>query len=397
MRTRTITRCLTTLATLTTAWGCGVGFDTAAQVEGLRVLGVQKSTPYAQPGGTVDFRMLYHDDTDEARDIQILWLRGCQNPPADSVRLCFEVFSEVLKGARDVPPPPRGEPSEEDLAELVTSLQAALEPEALAAAAGGDPELAAQAGMGAIPGFGTFEFGFGETFQLTVADDIISSRVPPKDPKLPPYGVEYVFGLACAGQLWIDTNADFPIGCFDESGERVESRRYVVGYSKLWVYDEFENTNPTILGVRVDGRRLADDEVCIDEACETLAPEDEEGIECPARRTIEACADEDDVQTRCPALPLEVVVDPDSVDDDPVLTSLEGARVSEQMWVNYYTDDGAFSQDLSLVNDGLAGFNEHPETEFLAPEEAGVARVWAVVHDNRGGVSWARFDLCVEE
>jgi hypothetical protein len=91
------------------------------------------------------------------------------------------------------------------------------------------------------------------------------------------------------------------------------------------------------------------------------------------------------------------VVDRRSVDDDPVLSSLQEASISEQMWVNYYTDKGAFSQDLALVNDGLAGFNAHPDTEFLSPEETGVSRVWAVVHDNRGGVSWARFDVCVED
>jgi hypothetical protein len=260
-----------------------------------------------------------------------------------------------------------------------------------------DPEAAAQAGMGSIPGFGTFAFGFGETFQLTVTDDAISGREPPKDPKLPPYGIEYVFGLACAGQLWIDTEAEFPIGCFDQNGERVEPRRYVVGYSKLWVYDEFENDNPIIRGIRVDGRRLADDELCIDEACATLAPEDAQDVECPRARTVESCADEDDIQASCPELPLEVVVDPNSVGDDPVISSLQEAPVSEQMWVNYYTDRGAFSQDLALVNDGLAGFNAHPKTEFLAPEETGVSRVWAVVHDNRGGVSWARFDVCVED
>jgi hypothetical protein len=376
---------------------CGVGFDSAAQVEGLRVLGVKKSTPYAHPGSTVDFEMLYHDDTEQLRDVQILWLRGCQNPPADQVNLCFEVFSQVLKQAKDVPPPPKGKPSEEALAQLVTSLQGAFDPAALAQAAGVGPAQAGDLGMAAPgSGFGTFELGFGETFQLTVAPDIISSREPPKDPKLPPYGVEYVFALACAGQLWIDTSRQFPIGCFDSKGKQVDPSRYVVGYSKLWVYDELENDNPLILGMKVDGKRLADDQLCIDEACQTLSPADAQGVDCPRSRTLSPCKDEDKPGT-CPKLPVEVVVDENSVNDDPVLSSLQETPVSEQMWVNYYTDKGAFTQDLALINDDQSGFNPHPDTDFLSPEETGVARVWAVVHDNRGGVSWARFNVCVSK
>lgn len=395
MRNWSVFRSLT-LVLAVQATGCGVGFDSAAQIEGLRVLGVRKSAPYAQPGETVEFRMLYHDDTEEQRDVQVLWLRGCQNPPSDLVQICFEVFSEVLKQARNVPPPPRGEPSEAELAELVTSLQEAFDPAALAGAAGVDPEQAEAAAMGAVPGFGTFGFGFGETYQLTVAPDIISGREPPKDPKVPPYGIEYVFGLACAGQLWIDTDAEFPIGCFDENGDRVDADRFVVGYSKLWVYDSFENDNPVIRGIQVAGRRLDDGELCIDDDCSSLSSEDAEGIDCPSRRTLAPCEDED-LPGSCPKLPLEVVVARGSVDDDPVLTSLQGAPVEEQMWVNYYTDRGAFSQDLALVNDSVSGFNAHPETEFRAPEQPGVSRVWAVVHDNRGGVSWARFEVCIED
>jgi hypothetical protein len=107
---------------------CGVGFDSAAKVQGVRVLGVQKSTPYARPGDTVDLRMLHHDETDEERAVQIMWLQGCENPPGDLVQLCFEVFSEVLKQAEDVPPPPEGEPSEAELAALLAALQGAFDP-----------------------------------------------------------------------------------------------------------------------------------------------------------------------------------------------------------------------------------------------------------------------------
>lgn len=376
-------------APLCGALGCGVGFDSAAQLEGLRVLGVRKSAPYAHPGQDVNLRLFYHDDVEEPRDVQVLWLRGCQNPPADLVQVCFEVFSELLKQAEDVPPPPRGEPSEEDLAALITSLQAVFSPEG--PALGAIPEEAANAA-----GFGTFAFGLGETFDLRVEEDIITSRPPPPDPKLPPYGIEYVFSATCAGQLWLDPSADFPIGCYDEDGVRVTPDRYVVSYTKLWVYNNHENGNPIITGVEVDGRNLASNEFCLNEACATIPPGSDVEENCAARAHVDACKDDEDVFT-CPELPFKILVDEDSVETDSVLSSLQETPVTEQMWVNYYADRGAFTFDLALVNDTQSGFNDDPATKFLAPEAPGIANLWAVVHDNRGGVDWARFQVCVDE
>jgi hypothetical protein len=374
---------------------CGVGFETAAELEGLRVIGVQKSAPYARPGDTIDLRMLYHDDVEEERPVQVLWLRGCQNPPRDLVQLCTEVFREAVKQA-DVPPPPRGEPTEEELGALIESLSDVFGSEQLLGDAASDTEGSASQLEG-IPGLGTFAFGFGDSFQFTVAEDVITSRPPPMDPKVPPYGVEFVFSIACAGQLWLDSEAKgFPVRCYDEDGVLVPPDRYEVGYTKLWIYDEIENANPLITGIEVKGERLADDDVCIDEECLPLSPADDEGVECPRARTLKTCADEDNLGA-CPKLPFRVLVDQSRIDQDGVLSLLEGAPVNEQMWVNYYTDDGKFASDVVLVNDSVAGFHEDNGTKFFSPEKEGLSHVWAVVHDNRGGVSWARFEVCIED
>ena len=76
-------------AAATLVLGCGVEFDPASQLDGLRVLAVKKSAPYARPGERVDLSLLWHD-TDAGRPPpQIAWLAICENPPADLFEACF--------------------------------------------------------------------------------------------------------------------------------------------------------------------------------------------------------------------------------------------------------------------------------------------------------------------
>lgn len=362
------------------AWaltGCGVDFDSVSELKGLRVIAVHKSAPYARPGETVELSMLYNDNVEEARDVQILWLSGCRNPPADLVQICFEVFGELFSGV-EAPDPPRGEPSTAALGELFAEMADSLE----------SSELPTEdLGLGV---------GLGETFSVTIDPEIISSRPPPADTRLPPYGLEYVYFAVCAGQLWLDSDSEaFPLGCFDTRGRRVGPERFVIGYTAIYAYDSLTNDNPRILGLHAGDKRLEEDEFCLGFECQTLRPEDSEGLRCPSHRRVKRCEDADQPGT-CDKIPLSVLVDPDSVNDDGVLSSLQETPVREQMWVNYYADRGRFTYEVALVNDAQSGFNENTETEFIAPETPGVSHVWAVVRDNRGGVDWARFPVCVE-
>ena len=52
--------------------------------------------------------------------------------------------------------------------------------------------------------------------------------------------------------------------------------------------------------------------------------------------------------------------------------------------------------DVRLLNDATTGFNDDFETLFYPPSEPGPVTLWAVVHDNRGGVAWARGTLWVQ-
>src|SRR5262245_54382919 len=63
--------------------GCGVEFDPASEISGLRVLAVKKSSPYARPGERVDLSLLWHDSVAGRPPPQIAWVAVCENPPAD--------------------------------------------------------------------------------------------------------------------------------------------------------------------------------------------------------------------------------------------------------------------------------------------------------------------------
>jgi hypothetical protein len=70
------------------------------------------------------------------------------------------------------------------------------------------------------------------------------------------------------------------------------------------------------------------------------------------------------------------------------------------MWINYYAEAGGVKSEVRLLNDAFKGVNEDFGTEFYAPkdkpENNGMTVVWAVVHDNRGGVSWVGIPVKVE-
>lgn len=66
------------------------------------------------------------------------------------------------------------------------------------------------------------------------------------------------------------------------------------------------------------------------------------------------------------------------------------------IWVDYFTDRGEFDGGTSLVSDATSGYREDHATTWIPPAEAGLATLWAVVHDARGGASVTRRVVRVE-
>jgi hypothetical protein len=375
---------------------CSVGFDSIAEIEGLRILGVKKSKPFAKPGDRVQLQLLYNDDTDAARDVQLFWISGCTNPPADLYQVCLDGLNAAFEDV-DVPDLPGSDFSDDEaLAMLLGELSA------LASQVEGQPPDGLELPEGAeLPGAGVrLGVGIGDTYAVTLDPKIISSRPPPSDPKVPPYGLEFVFFAGCAGRLWFDPGGSFPLGCFDADGNALPADRFVVGYTSVYVYDGLTNHNPEILGFEwKDGgkwKALDTMDLCLADDCEPVEPDPKRP--CPDDvPQVERCKDLDENQgVGCEKLEFRVTVNEDSVDEDGVLTALQGSPVAEQMWVNFHADRGKFTYDLALVNDVASGFNDDPRTKFIPPDEPGLSHVWAVARDNRGGTDWARFSVCVE-
>ena len=344
---------------------CGAEFDSASQIEGLRVLAVKKSLPYARPGQTVDLELLWHDTQGERAVPQIAWLAICENPPGDLFEACFTQVPNLTA---------------DELAERSSFPQ------------GSEPN---------------------DRFSFVTSPDIISSRPLPPNPATTPYGLHYVFFAACAGELAFVPGAAFPFVCFQEqddqpgftAGDRqLDSRDFVLGYTAVFVYEELSNSNPSMHGfvfngvtllpanlaeaaMTVDAVVLEPRDLCLGDACEPIvAAADAEP--CPDALTLDTCVGD------CEDVVLTPLIDSSSAEIDEAASSGTSGVLGEQMWVNYYSTGGELSEPVRLLNDAILGWSDNFESEYKPADTASVSYLWAVAHDNRGGTEWARLRLC---
>jgi hypothetical protein len=338
---------LTASLALGSTLGCGPQFDPSSEVTTLRVMGVKKDKPYAQPGDDVTLNLLWHDP--QNREVQRAFIGGCVNPPGDLYYGCFESFQR-LQASGNLPP-----------------------------------------------------IGFQDDFTVTLPDDIVSGRGGPVEPGQPRYGLYIVFFAVCAGQLDVvmgesSEGAAVPVRCLDESGEPLGSEDFIVGYSSIYSFDGVSNTNPDFAvdgagagEFLIAGKKVQAD--CVGADCQGKAPVE---VDCAAEpeRCIAPC--EDDGDPECPAVEVAPAIDQSVVERDDVSSDLFDSEVTEQQWINYYVDHGSISE-VRLLNDSTTGWNAKYRGRLRAPKDAGPLQVWAVSHDNRGGMDFARVTLRVTE
>ncbi|MEZ4293804.1 MAG: hypothetical protein R3B70_02425 [Polyangiaceae bacterium] len=344
--------------------GCAVNFSPPGKVSTLRVIAVTADKPYIEPipasecaqdpeKCTIHFDMEVYDalgvaQTGSERQINILWIGGCFNPEGDQYSLCLfpalDLFGQA-KGALDD-----------------------------AIATGNPPEFPE-----GLP------VGWGKKFSLVVPD-IVSSRPPPTYG--PHYGIGYVFFLACAGKFGIkdaDPSAagTFPIGCFDkDTGAELGPESFVPGYTQIYSFEDGrQNQNPELTDVLLDGEPISAefDEIPTVAPCDVPPDERNQPSSCTREDPFVACT------------PLEIDVDvPDDIGEvDPDAKGEDGQPLKETVWVNYYTDTGDFESDIKLLSDATTGSFDKHSVQWLPPAEPGLATIWAVVRDSRGGSSVA--------
>ncbi len=318
------------------AAGCAADFEPQSKIQSLRILGVQKSAPYAAPGEEVTLSALWTlpepAEGETPPKVTFGWLGGCFNPPADLYYGCFQGLSPSQSTG-----------------------------------------------------------GIGNQFTLEIPADIISSRPPPKDPTITPYGLAYVFFAACAGKLQPVTTSggaqEFPATCVDpDTGAQLNQDSFVVGYTAIYAYDTLRHDNPVITAFQFNGQTLAPD--CIGTAC--LGPPPAPPVSCDEPGTV--CIPRCDGGGKCPEYSAAPVVAESSFDPTPT------AQGAERIWVNYYVDRGSVTSDLQLIaaaTPGVGWLTEY-STKVVAPAEPGPMLLWSVVRDSRGGQNWTRLKVLVE-
>jgi hypothetical protein len=341
---------------------CGSAFDDPATLQSLRVMGVKLSPAYGKPGGKVKMDMLYFDGSKRAylgpgipnpdHHLQVLWLGGCHDPAGDLYYGCYPALAELFKN--------------------LDPASTTLSPEVMK------------------------NVGFGSHFELTIPDDIITRRGPPKDTNTP-YGLSYVFFVACGGKLGAPPpggTSAFPIGCYDEiTGAPLGADDFVVGYTPIYTYEKYTNENPIIEGGTFEGKASMSLACTADSACGMNEKCGKAGACIPV---VPHCTSKKIKD--CQTYTIKPGISKASVEKDPVATGADGTVPDESIWAAYFTSNGSLDSDsaLRLVNDPVQGWNDSYETKWSAPNApAGEARIWVVVHDNRGGTGWWFQDVFV--
>lgn len=317
------------------------GFQSSTVVDSVRILASSADQPYAKPGATVNVQVLAVDGrAEKTTPMTVYWLPVvCVNPLNDAYYNCFPQFAGGLG-------------------------KAAAATTADAGAAGGSiaGDGSAEAGISIQPGVDLTRYlPTGPSFAVQIPMDAVATHVT--QPPATPYGLVIVFNVACAGRLELlppnPSNVQAaPVGCFDADGNLLGPDDYVFGFSRIYVYDELENSNPVIDHVDVNGQ----------------------AVDLQLGFQVSHCA-----ANSCASVHIGPVVPASSQEADPVNNS------KEEIWADFYSTFGSFSDEARLLygpSTGSLGAPSATDDQFQPPNTAGAGTIWIVVHDNRGGASW---------
>jgi hypothetical protein len=162
-----------------------------------------------------------------------------------------------------------------------------------------------------------------------------------------------------------------PIGCFDEDKNPVDPSQYVIGFTRVYAYDDRANQNPQVDKLTFEGNPV------------DLA----HGIDMD-RCTTQKRRD-------CPELKIDVAVTDASWEENPGDKDPDGNVRREQIWAAYFSSIGQLGSDARLLYDPVRGKVDGSEIKYQAPNEASDGTLWVVIHDNRGGASWVEIPLHV--
>lgn len=330
------------------------GFENPTQVDSVRILASSADTPYAAPGATVNVSVLAVDERpDQPEPMQVYWIPlVCKDPPNDAYYGCFAQLEG--RGGR-----------------------------------GAD----AGAGAGALarigPGVDLTPFlpPPSPYFQFKMPEDAVSAHE--QTPGTDAYGLAILFNVACAGHLELlpldPSNINpqtVPLGCFDAAHHQLGPKDFVFGFTRVYAYPPgsgITNANPVLGGMDVDGQPL-----------DLLPGPPGPGV-VTKLLTHAACSP----GGSCPKVHLGPVVPASSQE----AYTLNGTPLKEEIWADFFASIGTLTDGARLLYDAKSGSIGGPsdtDNQWQPPDAPGEGYIWIVVHDNRGGATWATIHVLVQ-
>ena len=215
----------------------------------------------------------------------------------------------------------------------------------------------------------------GDTFSFTLPSDIVRTHAGTGSGEA--YGLAVAFSLACAGHVEYRPEAAggapdaVPFVCADSSGHALGADQFVFAYSLVYAFAERRNKNPELNAISYAGQPIDLNAGLSIDHCQTASLDD------------------------CPANKLDVDVPGSSQEQDPSNQNPDGSALHESLYVQYFTTGGKIANDTVVIFDARQGRLGHTGDDFRAPKTPGEYRLWAVVHDNRGGTAWQEVALHV--
>ena len=308
---------------------CGDDFAPKNQVLGIRILAAKADLPYAHVGETVNLEVLADDGRLAAnkKPMRVFWFPApCINPPGDQYYFCYAAIDAAFPEKVNLSP------------YLVESTKTSI------------------------------------TIPKTALDGIVVQ--PGQTERLV---TAYNFVVACAGHVerialksGLALN-QLPIGCFDDqTGLEQDTNSFVVGFTRVFIFDTRRNTVPVMDNVTFEGK-------VIDPAV---------GIKTGKCKT--------DSQGACQTVKLNVGFPDTDAEIDPDNIDSNGKVRNETIYVDWFTTDGKFKNDRKILFDGNLGRPPKAEVEYYPPLSPVTGKMWAILHDNRGGTVWQEFPLVIE-
>ncbi len=346
MNRATLSRALLGLVLFAQTLACNdVTLPNQYRIDSLRVLGVTAQPATLTPGESAPLTLICADGIrggteDPNCNVEVAWFAGCNNPEKNDPKKCLGQYGTWF--------------------ETVSQPIAEMPPEAYPA------------------GFMT-----GTKVSFSAPNDILAQSLTVEGNRIG-YGTSYVYFAVCAGQLVTTYGSDenLPVECHDRAtGKRLGPTRSVFGVTTIYSYDLVKSRNPGLLATRFDG-------ALVPTTCTSTAA-CPNGFECTSDAVCVPVVKPCD-SSSCWAHCLDFDLGPESFS----LFNMGGAMLpapQKSLWIDYYTNAGSISDEarfgLRAPEAGAARQRTGCTPWWAPPTPTEHAHLWAVVRDNRGGLT----------